>query len=162
MSIPNQPTNINFLSQTGFRFTLTRAPNINYFCQSATLPGISLEIVQQTNPFNMIPLGGTKLSHEPIEIKFKVDEDLANYLEIHDWMNSISIPEKYADYDKEYRTDATLTILTSHKNPNLQVKFRDVFPIALSGLTFQSDVTDVEYLEATVTFKYLIFEINKL
>lgn len=162
MSIPSQPTNINFLSQTGFRFMLTRAPNINYFCQSATVPGFSLDVVQQPNPFNMLPLGGTKLDYDPLEIKFKVDEDMVNYLEIFNWMNKIAIPDNFEQYDSTYRTDATMTILTSHKNANIQVKFKDVFPISLSGLTFQSDASDVDYLEATVTFKYLLFEVNKL
>ena len=110
------PTNINFLSQTGFRFTLTRAPTLNYFCQSVVVPSLSLELIQQPNPFNMLPLGGTKIDYDPLEIRFRVDEDMANYLEIFNWMNNIAIPESFEQYDSRYRTDATLTILSSHKN----------------------------------------------
>ena len=40
--------------------------------------------------------------------------------------------------------------------------FADVFPISLSGLTYNQNITDVDYLTAEVTFKYQIYEIKTL
>ena len=55
-------------------------------------------------------------------------------------------------------SDATLNVLTSKNNANIEVRFSDVFPTALSGLSFDQQADDVNYLSATVTFKYKVFE----
>jgi len=55
-------------------------------------------------------------------------------------------------------SDATLNVLTSKNNANIEVRFSDVFPTALSGLDFNQQADDVNYLSATVTFKYKVFE----
>ena len=55
-------------------------------------------------------------------------------------------------------SDATLSILTSKNTTNIQVRFSDVFPTALSGLNYNQQQTDVNYLIATVTFQYKIYE----
>jgi len=55
-------------------------------------------------------------------------------------------------------SDATLNILTSKNNANIEVRFSDTFPSALSGLQYDQQATDVDYLTATVTFKYKIYE----
>ena len=55
-------------------------------------------------------------------------------------------------------SDATLTILTSKNNPVTEVRFFDVYPTALSGLNYSQQATDVDYLQATVTFKYRQYE----
>ncbi len=51
-------------------------------------------------------------------------------------------------------SDAVLTILTNKNNPVVECRFRDVFPTSLSGLSYSQNQTDVEYLTATVNFKY--------
>ena len=55
-------------------------------------------------------------------------------------------------------SDATLFVLTSKNNSNIEIRFRDVYPISLSGLDYNQQATDVDYLTATVTFEYKIYE----
>jgi len=55
-------------------------------------------------------------------------------------------------------SDATLFILTSKNNPNIEVRFRDVYPLSLSGLDYNQQETDINYLTANVTFEYKIYE----
>ena len=55
-------------------------------------------------------------------------------------------------------SDATLSILTSKNTTNIQVRFSDIFPTALSGLNYNQQQTDVNYLIATVNFQYKIYE----
>ena len=55
-------------------------------------------------------------------------------------------------------SDATLNVLTSKNNANIEVRFSDVFPISLSGLNFDQQADDVTYLSATVSFKYKLYE----
>ena len=54
--------------------------------------------------------------------------------------------------------DATLNVLTSKNTANIEVRFSDVFPQTLSGLNFSQTANDVDYLTASVTFKYKIYE----
>ncbi len=60
--------------------------------------------------------------------------------------------------DKAFYTDATLTILSNKNNPVVEVRFSDLFPVALSGLDYNQNVTDVEYLTATIDFRYKLYE----
>ena len=55
-------------------------------------------------------------------------------------------------------SDATLNVLSSKNRNNIEVRFSDVFPTALTGLNFNQQADDVSYLQATVTFKYKIYE----
>ena len=55
-------------------------------------------------------------------------------------------------------SDATLLILTSKNNANLEVRFRNIYPTSLSGLDYNQQAADVDYLTATVTFEYAIYE----
>ena len=54
--------------------------------------------------------------------------------------------------------DATLTVMTSKNNPVMEVRFSDMYPVALSGLSFNQQETDVTYLTATATFTYKLYE----
>ena len=55
-------------------------------------------------------------------------------------------------------SDATLTVLTSKNNPQVEVRFRNVYPTSLTGLDYSQSATDVEYLTATVSFNYEIYD----
>jgi len=175
-AIDNQPSNKSYLSPLGFRFVLNRTPNTNYFVQNVRLPTLSLGQFDLEDPFVKLPTPGTKLSYEPLDITFMVDEDMSNYLEIYDWLSGLGFPESYDQYSnfvgKNSSTsttnsasefsDGTLLILSSHQNVNIKVVFRDMFPISLTDLSFDSTLTDVEYLKATVTFRYMLYTIEKI
>ena len=51
-----------------------------------------------------------------------------------------------------------LYILTSKNNPVTEVRFSDVFPISLSGLAYNQQAADTDYLTATVTFNYKLYD----
>ena len=55
-------------------------------------------------------------------------------------------------------SDATLNVLTSKNNANIEVRFNNVFPTSLSGLNFDQQANDIDYLTATVSFKYKLYE----
>jgi len=55
-------------------------------------------------------------------------------------------------------SDATLTILTSKNNSALEVRFRNMFPTGLTGLQYNQQAADVDYLTATVSFEYEIYD----
>jgi len=55
-------------------------------------------------------------------------------------------------------SDATLTVLSSKNNSQIEVRFRDVYPTGLTGLQYNQQADDVDYLTATVSFNYLIYD----
>ena len=55
-------------------------------------------------------------------------------------------------------SDATLFVLTSKNTNNIEIRFRDIYPVSLSGLDYNQQAGDVDYLTASVTFQYKIYE----
>ena len=174
----NQIKNRNFLSPTGFRFTLTRAPKVAFFGNEASIPGLNLGTAEQPTYLRDIPTPGDKVSFEDFSLRFLVDENLDNYMEIFSWIRALGFPESLEeiydwqkkDFDisqpdkttESFYSDATLEILTSTQNPNFKIKFQDLFPTSLSTLEFDATDEDISYLTADVTFKYTLFNITDL
>ncbi|SVD20421.1 uncharacterized protein METZ01_LOCUS373275, partial [marine metagenome] len=45
MALGNQPTNLNYLNPVAFETNILRIPNVSYFCQRITIPGLSMNNV---------------------------------------------------------------------------------------------------------------------
>lgn len=94
-ALDNQPTNPNFLSPLGFKFVIKKLPNVNYFCQSVQIPTISMTVIEQSSPLLNIPRFGDRITYDQLSLKFRVDENMANYLEIHNWLIGLGPPSKF-------------------------------------------------------------------
>ena len=172
-TLPGQPESKNFLSPLGFKFVLSRTPNTNYFIQSIAIPTLSLGQFDIEDPFVKLPTPGIKLNFDPLVLTFMVDENMDNYTEIFNWLNGLGFPESFDQYTNLIRSnqgltpstdtfsDGSLVILSSKHNPNVKITFQDMFPISLSELAFDATMTDVEYLKATVTFRYRLYTIER-
>ena len=168
-AMQNMPANINLLSPIGFKFALSKFPEVTYFCQAANIPGISVGAVEIATPMKATYFPGDEVNFEELSIRFVVDENLKNWLSIYDWIRALGTPtdrdvEQYAKRknEDELTTEGTLTILTSNMNPQMHVRFHDLFPLSLSGISFDTGATDVEYISADVTFRYDLYEIENL
>ena len=168
-ALQNLPSNISYLSPIGFRFVLSNFPEVNYFCQAANLPGLSLGGVEFPTPLKNIQYSGDEISFEELSIRFVVDENLKNWLSIYEWIRALGTPtkedaEKYRirKNNDELTTEGVLTILTSNMNPQMNIRFHDLFPLSISGVSFDSGATDVEYISADVSFRYDLYEIENL
>ena len=64
--------------------------------------------------------------------------------------------------DSAMYSDATLTILSNKNNPVVNILFSNVYPVSLSSLQYTNDSTDTEYLSATATFQYQIYDFENL
>ena len=94
------PTNPNFLQPNKFILTFGRTPNMTYFCQSLSIPGISLGEVPVTNPFLDVYSPGEKAIYDLLNVTFMVDEELKSWLEIHDWIRAMTFPKEFEEYQK--------------------------------------------------------------
>ena len=186
MGLTTPPDNINFVSPVGFRFSIKKMPNVNWFVQSAELPGVSLGEAPQNLPTIDRNLPGDTLVYDPLTLTFKVDEDFTNWMEIQNWMVGLGAPEDTEQFrlnvgdsraiterdvnrrinrqkiSDAYMSDATLLILDSNMNANFEINFVDVFPTSISALNFDSTLGDVDFLTASVTFRYLFYTYKKI
>ena len=175
-----QIANRNYMSPVGFKLVLTKTPKVDFLCQSANIPSISMGTAIQPSYLKDIPVPGDKVLYDDLNVRFLVDEKMENYLAIHKWMTGLGYPESLGQYDQlrkdDNRTnrgvvdkgdpryfefsDATLQILNSNYKPSVLVNFKDAFPVSLSTLDFDVPTRDYNYYTAEVTFKYTIFDIT--
>ena len=168
-ALQGQPINTSFLSPIGFKFQLNNFPAVNYFCQSASLPGVSISSISVPMQLKNIDIAGDEVTFEELSIKFIVDENMKNWLSIYDWIIGLGFPtkegqEKYAKLAiaSELTTDATLTVLTSNMNPQINFRFQECFPTSLSAVAFDSGGTDIDYVTADVSFRYDVYTVENL
>lgn len=153
-NMSNLTDNYNFLSPTGFKLVINRnsLANLEYFATSVTLPGLSLgQIDVPTNQYKGYLSGD--VTFDDFSIRIAMDEDMKVYKEIYEWMM------KHRDSNDAVVYDATLIILTNHNIPNNKIQFTNLFPSNVSGLEFNTQSTNVEYLQSDVTFRYDYFKI---
>ncbi len=152
-------TNVtNLLSPINYAFKLTRTPNVNYAVQQVSIPGLNLGSIDIPTPHVRLPFQGN-INYDELRITFKVGEDLANYLEIFNWMNALGHPDGYSQYEDQ-KSDASVIILASSKRPSISVDFTDCYPTSLSTLDFDSTITDIQYVTVDATFKFTRFYYN--
>ena len=175
-----QIANRNYMSPLGFKLILTKTPKVDFLCQSANIPQISMGTAIQPSYLKDIPVPGDKVLYDDLNVRFLVDEKMENYLAIHKWITGLGYPESIGQFSQlkkdDLRTDAsvsddadpryfefsdaTLQILNSNYKPSVLVNFKDAFPIALSTLEFDVSNRDYSYFTAEATFKYTIYEIT--
>ena len=189
-SLSRQPTKLDYASPTQFKFSIIKLPKVEYFCTAVNVPGITLGgTMSQPSPLKDIPIPGEKLTYEPLQMTFLVDENLENFQEIHGWLVGLGFPRDHSEFTNLVSSgndrfpaknssvsteigkvkygaantggtysDATLTVLSSKNNSQVEIRFRDVYPTGLTGLQYNQQAADVDYLTATVSFNYLIYD----
>jgi len=167
----NQIQNRNFLSPVGFKFTLAKTPKVNFFCNSSRIPEINLGVANQPTYLTDLDIPGDKLTYGDLSLRFLVDENLENYMAIHNWMTGLGFPETTQDFKdlttnddgqrdlEEQFSDGNLQILNSNFRPVANVKFFNLFPVSLTSLDFDATEADIQYFTAEASFKYTVYNI---
>jgi len=177
-ALSNQITNRNFLSTGGFKFVLNRVPKVTFFSNEAGIPGITLGTSNQPSYLKDLDIPGDKIEFDDFRLRFLVDENLENYMQIQKWIRGLGYPESLKeifDLQNEPPTidnrnskmmniysDGSLVVLNSNYNPQFKIIFEDMFPYALSSLDFNAQETDIEYFTAEVSFKYTVYYITDM
>ena len=148
-------SNFNGLSPTGFKLVIdkTKYANVEYFITSFSIPELNLGEVPVSYRGSIGFVPGDRAEYGALSLRFLIDEDMKNYLEIYDWIQN-NITKKTIT-----KSDMILSVLSSHNNVNKQFQFLDAFPTSLSGVEFSTQSTEVEYVQADVTFRYDRFKI---
>ena len=186
-SLQRQPTELDYADPTKFAFKIPKLPTVEFFVTQANIPGVNLGNSIFPTPLKQIPVQGDDLTFDNLEISFIVDEKLTNYRELHQWLVGIGFPKarsQFSSFKSENADafptnnqvkgeatntgvatgtqamygDATLTVMTSKNNPIMEVRFSDLYPVSLSALQFDQQLTDTTYLTASCTFTYKLYE----
>jgi len=182
-----QPEKLDFLRPNGFRFMIQSLPKVTYFCQAANIPSINLGFAIQHTPLINIPKPGEKIDFGELTIRFMIQEDMANYTELYNWMISLGFPENHRQFQERFSgqafrtpeinnldvgtirrtdlpeySDATLMVLNSNDLPIVRLNFLDCFPISLQGLDFDVSTGNTQYFVGNAVFKYRMFTVESL
>jgi hypothetical protein len=167
----NQIQNRNFLAPVGFKFTLAKYPKVDFFSNSARIPEITLGTAIQPSYLKDIDIPGEKLTFGDLNIRFLVDENMENYMAVHNWLKGVGFPETPQQFkdqttdsdglrdEKEVFSDGSLHILNSNFQDVAIVKFNDLFPVGLTSLEFDATETDINYFTAEATMRYTVYNI---
>jgi hypothetical protein len=167
----NQIQNRNYLSPVGFKLSLSTKEKVDFFSNIAKIPGINLGTALQSTALRILDIPGTELVYEDFTMDFLVDEDLKNYMVIHNWITGLGFPQSMQQFknlttnedgeedEKLQFCDGTLHILNSNYRDIARVRFFDLFPISLTPLEFNATSTDINYFTAQVSFKYTVYNI---
>lgn len=169
--------NPNLLQPNKFQLNFSRMPNVQYFCQAVSVPGVSMSEVPQNTPFVDLYVPGEKLVYDLLNITFYVDENLQSWKEVHDWLRAMTFPTNFEEYrnlnnlnkytrssntNKPQYSDGILTLLTSANNPNIRIKFFDLFPVSISSFIMSATDSPENIITADATFRYAYYNIETL
>ena len=187
-----QPIIMDYASPIQFRFKCTKLPLVEYYCQSANLPSVTLDEVSQPTRLKTINMPGSTLTFGPLDISFLVDENLNNFKELHDWMTGLGTPESDTQFaslvagsadrfpgstsganptgrgddrptsEGGIYSDATLTILNSKNVAKTEIRFKNIYPVSLGSLSYDVKASDVDYLTVSASFQYLNYDIVQI
>ena len=182
-----EPSVLDYASPVQFRFKCSKLPKVEFFCQTANIPGIGLGVADVETPLKSIPFPGDKVTYQDLAISFLVDENLNNYKEIHDWIIGLGAPQNHTQFstlrdtgtdrfpgqttnspnnnavpDGGTYSDATLTVLNSKNIAVTEIRFHNIFPTSLGALAYDVQASDVNYLSVGVDFSYMYYEIVQL
>ena len=182
-----EPSVLDYASPVQFRFKCSKLPKVEFFCQTANIPGIGLGVADIETPLKSIPFPGDKVTYQDLAISFLVDENLNNYKEIHDWIIGLGAPQNHTQFstlrdtgtdrfpgqttnspnnnavpDGGTYSDATLTVLNSKNIAVTEIRFHNIFPTSLGALSYDVQASDVNYLQTNVDFSYMYYEIVQL
>jgi hypothetical protein len=174
------PSELDYLKPNGFKFLVHNLPNVSFFCQSANIPDVSLGSPQVATPLVDYYEPGDKLAYGELLIRFLIQENMANYNELYEWLIGLGFPESHKQYtnfskSQSYRfpniradkqqalgnfSDASLFVLDSNNNPSMKIVFQDAFPTSLSGLEFEISSGNTDYFVGVASFRYRQYKIE--
>jgi hypothetical protein len=148
--------------------SIKRLPHVQFFTQRISIPGISLQPISTPTPFNPLYETADRLNYNEFNLMFIIDERMNNFIEIFNWMHGIAFPQKFNQYrnlqksEEGLRSDISVIIYNSSKNPQIEVHLKDCFPIGLSEISLDTTTSGVEYPQASATFAYNSYSIKQL
>lgn len=154
------------MTTNNFVGSIKRLPETTFHLQRTNIPAISANPVTRPTKLNPIREQYDSIMYHELNWTFLVDEHMKNYMEIFNWMHHIAFPQDHSQYkDKNkkdffIKSDLSVIILNSTKNPTATITFYDVFPSFLGDLYYDTTQSDTKVLTVDTTFNYNYYEIE--
>lgn len=152
------PTDSNFLSVNKFQVAIARFPNVQFYAQSAPLPGFTINSVYMpTGSATSYYEIGDKILFNEFEIQFILDKEMQTLRELLKWSIQSQIKSR-----KNFNpfSDMTILALTNNSNPNFLFKIHTAFPYILSDVDFSTKKSADQPVTMTVGFKYSHYSLD--
>jgi hypothetical protein len=157
----------NLLQSNNFKIILDKKNYglLEFNATSVQHPSVSLAPSAIPIPGNAsVAFPGDALDFGELTIDFLLDEKMAVYLEIFDWMKRlVTDPYTIAGSNMREETfseiDITVAPLTSTNNISRKIKYLNCWPTSLSDLTLDTKSDAPDYLTVAASFHFNEFEI---
>lgn len=158
----------NYAQNNGFQLVIPKFQDVAFFTTAFQIPTLSLPAVVTGSPFKKIVSAGDTMFYSPLSFTFFIDENMANYAKVVEWLQSISYHNKYDEFTKyEERSpeqylgeqDISVIVLNSKNNPVKTFNFINAIPISLGGPELATDDSGTSYMKAQVVFEYDYFDL---
>ena len=110
---------------------------------------------------------GNQLAFNNLNVDFLIDESMIGWQEIYNWFLSFASPsgtterQRLSDLqnpngikNKQYYSDATLTILSALNNPVVRINFTNIFPVSLADVNFDTKQSADDIILGNANFVY--------
>lgn len=164
------PSNLNPLSSGGFKLSIQKLPDIEFWCNEANLPGLTINTAQQSTPFAQIQTPGDMITYDSLNVQFMIDAEMSNYKALWLWTHNLGFPESYENFNDlllsntnpvsnsfagdRTVSDGSLTVLNNSFLPIQTIQFIDLWPANLNSLQLMANNSDVVYLMGNATFNF--------
>ena len=166
---------LSFVVPQNFFMVVERLPKVQFTVQRAQLPTVTAEEVLMSNSINpgKVYLPGEGVDYTPLNVEFIIDKHFLNYKSILKWVKAVGHPEDLEQSDiftddisgkkntfQRLMSNITIVGTDAGLRPVADWTFTDCFPTDCDGPQYDSTLTDVEYFQSSVTFRYKYFKFN--
>jgi len=131
---------------------------------SFSVPAVTLGTAIQPTAFLDIPHPASQMTFTPLHISFRVEDNLRNYLAVHNWLVNIGSPfnrQQYESLGENVHRDLIIFFYDSLHNKIAEVKFINSFPIELGEIRMGFEETIPEPIHVPASFSYERFVITE-
>lgn len=186
LSLSSDTFNLFPAAPASFLLRFERMPYLSFVVQEVALPGISAVAPQVALPGVNVRYQPDRLTYEPLQVTFLVDEEFRVHRELHQWLAGMTgrddrstLTAAFVNDQAEFvwgtgpatsgkrlaetsRTTAGLTIVNESKIPILRVLFYNLYPTAVGPVQFSVTVDPLTTLTSTATFEYDFYSIVEI
>ena len=155
----------NNLQSNSFSMTIDRIPQTIFRVTKCSVPSIQIPAPEVPHPSASQYFPGSVTEFDSLVIEFLVDENLQNYEEMFNWITQqryLSDVTPNLDGGPPLVSDGAIITLNNNSIPNKVFSFKNLFPISLGSLSFDTTVSEPTSMMCEAEFRFSYFLINSL
>ena len=143
-----------FSYSNSFRLDFTKDiyKGLNDSIIEVILPSVSIGTAYRGTAIKELAVAGNTFNIDTLSVRYLLDQDFTNYMLALSWIISLKNP-KAVDSDPLDFSDIAVHILDNKSNPNQVYILEDCFPISISEIEFQTQMSDNNPITFTMNFQ---------